>query len=107
VGEQHELAALALAIQLSLEGYRVSYLGPNLPADELVKFCATQRVQLLCVSLINSVTPGEVVEYLRVFSSSKQLKGTRIVLGGAPLEGLELGATGGVEIVPHWEDLRA
>jgi cobalamin-dependent methionine synthase I len=107
VGEQHELAALALAIQLSLEGYRVSYLGPNLPADELVKFCTTQRVQLRCVSLTNSVTADEVAEYLRVFSSREQLKRTRIVLGGTPLEGLELGATAGVEIVPHWEDLRA
>lgn len=106
VGELHELAALALAIHLSLQGYRVSYLGPNLPPEDVAQFCASQQVQLLCVSVINSVSKDEVDAYIAALSESADVKKTRVVLGGSPLENLQLAVPAGVEVVPLWHDLR-
>src|SRR5690606_28063360 len=79
VGDMHELAALALAIQLSLEGKRVSYLGPNLPAEEVVAFCITQQVRLLCVSVIRKPQPGALMAYLKEVAQLAD-SGTRIVV---------------------------
>lgn len=106
VGEQHELAALALAIQLSLSGYRVSYLGPNLPASEAGGFCSTQGVDLLCVSLIVPATREAVESYLVELATSAG-PGTRIVLGGSALADQGVKAPAGVEILPEWEMLEA
>lgn len=102
-GDMHELAALALAIQLSLEGRRVSYLGPNLPAEEAVAFCKSQNVKLLCVSVIRRPEEGALNKYLRVIAELAE-GGTRVVLGGRQLSEFQLRAPEGVEIVPDWED---
>lgn len=103
VGDMHELAALALAIQLSLEGRRVSYLGPNLPAEEAVAFCKSQSVKMLCVSVIRRPDEAALSKYLKVVSQLAP-SGTRVVLGGRQLSNFQLNAPDGVEIVPNWED---
>lgn len=105
VGEQHELAALALAIHLSLAGQRVSYLGPDLPADEVVRFCISQKVQVLCVSLVQTTSARDVKAYARVVAQAAE-SGTRIVLGGRALENLRIQVPEGVEIIPKWHDLQ-
>ena len=102
-GDMHELAALALAIQLSLEGRRVSYLGPNLPAEEAVSFCKSQSVKLLCVSVIRRPEEGALNKYLKVIAELAET-GTRVVLGGRQLGEFQLRVPEGVEIVPDWED---
>lgn len=108
VGDTHEMAALALAIQLSLNGYRVSYLGANLPANELRGFCESQKPQpkLLCVSVINPVTTDELERYAREIAPGLA-PATRLVLGGGVLAGLDVEVPEGVEIVPAWENLRS
>ncbi len=103
VADMHELAALALAIQLSLEGRRVSYLGPNLPAAEAVGFCKAQNVKMLCVSVIRRPDESTLKKYLKAMGELAS-DGTRVVLGGRQLANLELTAPDGVEIVPNWED---
>lgn len=103
VGDMHELAALALAIQLSLEGRRVSYLGPNLPAEEAVAFCKSQGVRMLCVSVIKKPEEATLTKYMKIVSQLAE-SGTRVVLGGRQLAEFQLSAPSGVEIVPNWED---
>jgi methanogenic corrinoid protein MtbC1 len=102
-GDMHELAALALAIQLSLEGRRVSYLGPNLPAEEAVAFCKSQSVKMLCVSVIRRPDEAALTKYLKVIAQIAQT-GTRVVLGGRQLSDFQSRAPLGVEIVPDWQD---
>lgn len=103
VGDMHELAALALAIQLSLEGRRVSYLGPNLPAEEAVAFCMSQAVRLLCVSVIRRPEDAALNKYMKIVAQLAET-GTRVVLGGRQLGEFRLSVPDGVEIVPNWED---
>lgn len=103
VGDMHELAALALAIQLSLEGRRVSYLGANLPGEEVVAFCLTQNVRLLCVSVIRKPEPASMKSYLKEVEKLAK-NGIRVVIGGSKLASMNLKAKEGIEIVPNWED---
>jgi DNA-binding transcriptional MerR regulator len=100
VEEQHELTALAMAIRLALAGYRVTYLGPNLPAEEVVGFCRTQKADLLCVSVINDCDSQVLADYTSTVSALAPA--TRVVLGGRVLEGKQ--SSPGVEYIPNWTD---
>ncbi len=49
IGQMHELGALLAAIMAEIKGWRVTYLGANLPAEEIaaaVKFTAARAVTL-------------------------------------------------------------
>ncbi len=100
--DEHDIAALALAIHLSLKGRRVSYLGSKLPREELVNFCLKQHPHLVCVSCITLPSRGD----LRLFTDSLLPvvdQGTRVVMGGSALIGVEIDPR--IEVAPSWGDL--
>jgi hypothetical protein len=78
-------------------------LGPNLPAEEVVAFCRTQQVRLLCVSVIRKPQPAALAGYLKEIGELA-LTGTRVVIGGRQLSQVEFKAQPGVEIAFNWED---
>lgn len=49
-GEQHELGLLMLALFLRWAGARVLYLGPDLPARDLVRLSQTRDIHAICLS---------------------------------------------------------
>lgn len=101
--DEHEIAALALAIHLSLKGRRVTYLGSKLPREELVEFCVKQRPQLVCVSCITLPSRGD----MRVFTDALipvVLQGTRVVMGGSALVNVEIDPR--IEVAPNWGDFK-
>ena len=100
-GEQHEMAALALSIQLSLAGFRVSYLGPNLPTEDLVGFVSSQKPTLTCVSVINPINPQELEIYAQRVSAALPEDG-RLIIGGKTLEGVELPHVPRVRLQTEW-----
>lgn len=77
----HELSSLALAVQLSLDGYRVSYLGPDLPAQELASFIRVREPRLVCVSLVLPASQEALSAYVDVVAPSLLPRGL-LVLGG-------------------------
>lgn len=48
--EQHELSALMFATLLRSSGYRVEYLGPDIPVDDLVDYAAEVRPDLVILT---------------------------------------------------------
>jgi MerR family transcriptional regulator, light-induced transcriptional regulator len=88
-GESHEIPLLAVAVKLALRGWRVVYLGANLPIDEMASLLNTRDVALICQSLITAREPEAVREHaLRLSRMAGPT--TRIALGGpgaAPLVG--------------------
>ena len=99
--DEHEIAALALGIQLSQSGYRVSYLGSKMPILDLSEFVATQNPDLLCISCITLPSQAEFEDYLlQVGKFARQ--GVRVVLGGRLLAGRRPTVPSGVEICPDW-----
>jgi methanogenic corrinoid protein MtbC1 len=51
-GQLHELGALIAAVTAVAEGWRVIYLGPNLPAEEIAGAAAQDSVKLIGLSII-------------------------------------------------------
>jgi len=101
VEDLHELSALALAVQLSLDGWRVSYLGPNLPAEEVVAFARQQNPRLLCVSIVLPVSRDAIARYVDIVAPALH-PGAQLVLGGRSLAGVTLERWPAVSLRPEW-----
>jgi MerR family transcriptional regulator, light-induced transcriptional regulator len=52
VGQMHELGALMAALAAASEGWRVTYLGPNLPAEEIAAAVQQIKSKALALSLV-------------------------------------------------------
>ena len=48
--EQHEMGSLMLAILLRSRGYRVEYLGPDIPIEDLVDYAKQERPAMIILS---------------------------------------------------------
>lgn len=59
-GELHELGVLMAALMAVLRGWKVLYLGPSLPADEILHVLEHSDAAVLLLSLVNA--PGPEVE---------------------------------------------
>jgi methanogenic corrinoid protein MtbC1 len=80
-GELHELGAMAAAAAAAEEGWRVVYLGPNLPAADVAAATAQVRAELVALSVVyanGEVTASEIREMARALPDGK-----RMIIGGA------------------------
>lgn len=84
-GEHHELGLLALALRLSLRGFRVLYLGANLPTSELIQHVNARKPAALCLSMIHLRSRGEVLSYARELRAGID-PSVRIAIGGRATE---------------------
>lgn len=48
--EQHEIGSLMLAVLLRAEGFRVEYLGPDIPLEDLVDYAGDERPNMVILS---------------------------------------------------------
>jgi DNA-binding transcriptional MerR regulator/methylmalonyl-CoA mutase cobalamin-binding subunit len=78
-GELHEIGAQVLALFLRRSGYRVVYLGQNVPEESLVSMIRTLRPALVCCSASRSETAAA----LRFLPAA--VAQMRAELGWAPL----------------------
>lgn len=102
-GDLHELGALAIAIRLAQSGFRVAYLGPNVPVSDLGRFCHTIQPELLCVSALLKQDSDQLTEYARALREAVPRQ-VRIVIGGTGVDVDGPAHLGRVEVVPHWQD---
>jgi DNA-binding transcriptional MerR regulator len=63
--ELHEFAALAAGIYAALAGWNVTYLGPNLPAIEIIQAARLLQVQVVLISMTQE-DPGVASELARL-----------------------------------------
>ena len=101
-GDMHELGSIAMAVRLAQAGYRVSNLGPNLPAAEVGAFCQSNQPALVCVSTILKQEASAVVQYARDLRQVTP-QGTRLVVGGRGVALDPMPKVTGVELVPDWD----
>lgn len=87
-GEEHELGLLAVAVKLALDGWRVTYLGTNLPTEDLVEVATTQGHELVCQSLVAPRAAESIVHYAR-HVRERLPDATLLALGGPALEALD------------------
>lgn len=89
-GELHEMGLLVAALSVASHGVPVCYLGPNLPADELIG--AAERIGAFAVGLSLVLPPSEerLGDLARIATSLGP--GTRLWLGGSGALATQRGA---------------
>ncbi len=98
-GDFHDNGLRMAADCLEMDGWRILYLGANMPADDIVEFLDQHAADLLALSVSTCLLvcrAGELIEVVRANHSSDKL---RIIVGGAPFDLIpdlweELGADG-------------
>jgi DNA-binding transcriptional MerR regulator/methylmalonyl-CoA mutase cobalamin-binding subunit len=80
--EQHEFGAMMAAAAAALEGWRVIYLGPNLPAVEIAGIAREARARAVLVSVVNPQPTGAVRDELTALRSGIG-KRVAVIAGGA------------------------
>jgi DNA-binding transcriptional MerR regulator len=103
-GDLHELGILGVSVLLALSGWRITYLGPNLPASELHKTGRTLRPDWVCTSLVMPVAPGDLAGYIEMVRELLP-KRTWLAIGGAGTKGYNGPVPPRVLISEHWREL--
>lgn len=107
-GERRELEALLVAAAAAVEGWRVTYLGPDLSADEIAGAAVGTGAQAVCVSVSRRpARRGSLMEELRRLRAALPAH-VPLLVGGvrahrlaAELEG------GGIRVIEDLAGLRA
>lgn len=81
-GELHELGALAAAATAAGEGWRVTYLGPNLNAVEILKAAHQDQARAIALSIVYPSDNPEVRKELLNLRRSLPV-GITVIAGGA------------------------
>lgn len=85
-GDDHELGALMVALQLARAGRRAVHLGANLPMADLAHIAQLTRAQLVAVSYVKAVE-FKVAEQQLADLRARVPKPVAIAVGGRALEG--------------------
>lgn len=68
-GQLHELGALMAAVVAATEGWRVTYLGPNLPAEDIAAAARQRSSSAVALSLVYPPDDPAVADQLRALRS--------------------------------------
>ena len=105
-GELHELGGLMAAVVAAGAGWRVHYLGPNVPAADLVTAARQTRAKCVALSIIYPESPAKVVGEVKAVRAAL-LDSVPVIVGGRGAKELaaEL-SDAGVSLVAHARALR-
>lgn len=90
-GERHEIGALLAAGAAALEGWRVTYLGADLPALEIAKAARLAGARMVALSTIYPGTVEALISELRALRAALPAD-IEIMVGGAGIRMTEAGA---------------
>lgn len=74
-GELHELGAMFLAVFLRRSGYRVVYLGQNVPLDSLIGMLQTLQPHAVCISATRAETAATLYSLREALDAMQQKDG--------------------------------
>jgi MerR family transcriptional regulator, light-induced transcriptional regulator len=80
-GELHEAGLMAAAIHLATRGWKVVYLGPNIPVVELRRILRQRRPAMFATSVVNTMS---LADFRRLAHELREAapEETEIVIGG-------------------------
>ena len=99
VGQHHELGALMAAVTAASTGWRVVYLGPDLPAEAMATAATVRKARAVAVSLVYPADDPHLDEEFRKLRRFLP-PDTVLIAGGPAVEGYEavLGETGAMRV---------
>lgn len=81
-GQHHELGALVAAVAAAAQGWQVTYLGPDLPAEEIAAAAHARDARVVALSLLYPADDPKLPEELRRLARLLP-DDTALVVGGA------------------------
>lgn len=106
-GEQHKMGALLAATAAAAEGWRVTYLGPNLPAGEIAAAAVAAGAHVVGVSIVHLAEPERVLTELQTVRTRLPAS-VPLLVGGAGAVSLTPQLNGsGIHVVGDLSELRA
>ena len=104
-GERHELGLLMCAFLCASRGYKIHYLGPDVPVEDLARYAREVSASVIALSVILRDTLASVPEHLRRLAHHVEA-GTTIWLGGSASSRLSREALPtGCVVIPDQLDL--
>ncbi|TDU73220.1 methanogenic corrinoid protein MtbC1 [Prosthecobacter fusiformis] len=98
IGEVHELGALLVASSARDLGWRVTYLGPNLPTEEIVACARARKVRAIALSVVYPDRCPVIQEKLRKIRNLMPEK-MALIVGGRAATGYAESLT---DLKIHW-----
>jgi len=83
-GELHDLGVRMVADFFELNGWRVSYLGANMPNADIVRCLAEHDAHVLAASVTSFLNIRALAELIQAIRAESGSGGVRIVVGGLP-----------------------
>ena len=97
-GEAHELGALLAALLAAAHGWRVAYLGPNLPAAAIAQAAVKSQAQAVLLSVIGLDASAAAAEIAAIRAQLPEA--TQLLVGGTALR-----PSPGVQVLSRLEAL--
>lgn len=80
-GQLHEFGALMALVSASTDGWRTLYLGPNLPAEDIVRAVEDRKASAIALSLVYPADDPELIVQLRKLRQMAPV-GIPLLVGG-------------------------
>ena len=85
-GDMHDLGKNIVANTLASAGYRVVDVGVDVPAERFLEAVREEKASVLCLSALLTVTMVEMKKVIDALRGDPELKGVKVLVGGAPLD---------------------
>jgi methylmalonyl-CoA mutase cobalamin-binding domain/chain len=86
IRQRHELGALMAAVAATSEGWKVIYLGANLPAEEIAYVAASNNVRVVALSIVYPTDDPQLPDELQRLRTALP-DNVALVVGGAAATG--------------------
>ncbi len=80
--EYHEIGARIIADFLEMDGWDVTYLGANMPAEELLLMLGEEHPDILCISVTMAFNFTKVIRLIEMIRERSSLRHIKIMAGG-------------------------
>ena len=105
-GQDHELGALIVGVIAAAAGWKVIYLGPNLPVEEIAAVTDSLNANLVALSI---VFPGDDLQLKKELRHLRQMLPTnvKLIIGGRAADGyLDVLEEIGASVIKDTKQLR-
>ncbi len=106
-GERHEIGAVLAAATASTDGWRITYLGADLPATDIADAAARSNAQAVGISVIYVDDRSRVLDEIRTLRNRLPASVPLLVGGGASAVLSSQLARDGIRIVSDLAELRS
>jgi DNA-binding transcriptional MerR regulator len=98
-GERHEFGLMIAAVHLALRGWQVTYLGADVPVEEVERLVARRRPALLCTSVLTPLSRSDSLRFARALRTAAPPETTVVVGGSGLARGLPRSPTDGLYLL--------